>query len=233
MTKIKYAFIKSLPVMAGYIFLGIAFGIVLSEAGYNYIWAFFMSVFVYAGSLQFAMVPLMAGGVSALVMIMTAFFINARHLFYGLSFTESFDKIKQKPYMIFSLTDETYSVLCGCKTEDPDENMRDSWFYIALFDQGYWVLGSVIGAILGKAIPVDFTGIDFSMTALFVVILIERILIDPKKNGVVALISAIIAIVFLILLGVDNFLLPSLIVSVFIVTILSMVIKTEKGGAHE
>ncbi len=161
--------------MFGYIFLGTAYGIVLNQAGFGPFWALTISGVVYAGSAQFVMVPMMASGASLLTMFITIFFVNSRHLFYGLSFTESFSKIKAKPYMIFALTDETYSVLCGCRNEDPEEKMRDNWLLIALFDQSYWVLGSVLGAILGQVIPFDLTGIDFSMTALFVVILVDQI----------------------------------------------------------
>lgn len=213
-SRLKYAFSKSLPVMAGYIFLGIAFGIVLQQAGYNVFWALFMSSFVYAGSMQFAMVPLMAAGVSPITMAVTALFVNSRHLFYGLSFIDSFKKIKQQPYMIFSLTDETYSVLCGCRNEDPDEVHRDSWFFISLFDQLYWITGSVIGSLLGQALPIDFTGIDFSMTALFIVILVEQILTSVKTNGKIAIISLMTAILAVVIFGTEKFLLPSLVVTV-------------------
>lgn len=226
--KIAYAFPKTLPVMFGYLFLGIAFGIVLEEAGFNYIWALFMSVFVYAGSMQFAMVPLMASGVSALVMALTTLFVNFRHVFYGLSFVESFKKIKQQPYMIFSLTDETYSVLCGCKSIDPDEKHRDSWFYIAILDHSYWVIGSVLGALLGEFLPFDFTGIDFSMTALFVVILLEQILSNKSKNSVVAAVGFVAAFVCLIIFGIDKFLLPSLLITVFGVFLFSRIEKEVK-----
>ena len=215
--KIRYAFPRTLPVMAGYIFLGIAFGIVLADAGYNFMWAFFMSAVVFAGSMQFAMVPLMVAGVSPITMAVTTFFVNSRHLFYGLSFVESFKKIKGMPYMVFSLTDETYSVLCGCKNEDPQEEMRGAWFWIALLDQSYWVLGSVIGGILGQALPIDFTGIDFSMTALFVVILLEQILNNPKRNSVIAGMSGVAAIISLLIFGTGKFLLPALIVTVLMV----------------
>ena len=227
--RLRYAFVKSLPVMAGYIFLGIAFGIVLEEAGYNFIWALFMSVVVFAGSLQFAMVPLMAAAASPLLMAMTAFFVNLRHIFYGLSFIESFKKMKEKPYMIFALSDETYSVLCGCKNEDPKEEKRDAWFLIALMDQSYWIIGSVIGAVLGEALPVDFTGIDFSMTALFVVILIEQIIANVKRNGLLALVSMIITIAMLILFNADSFLLPSLLITVTVVVVYSKFTVMEDG----
>lgn len=216
---IKYAFIKSLPVMAGYIFLGIAFGIVLSEAGFGTIWALIMSVCVYAGSMQFVMVPMLASMVSPLSMAITAFFVNSRHMFYGLSFTESFSKMKTKPYMIFALTDETYSVLCGCRSEDPKEEMRAAWFLIALFDQLYWITGSIIGNVMGQVLPIDFTGIDFSMTALFVVILTEQILSGGRKELFAAAAGLGISVIALALLGARNFLLPALIITVLIVLI--------------
>lgn len=228
--KIKYAFPKTLPVMCGYIFLGIAWGIVLAEAGYNFIWAFFISCFVYAGSMQFTMVPLMVSAVSPVTMAVTTLFVNSRHLFYGLSFVESFKKIKQMPYMIFGLTDETYTVLCGCKNEDPDEKNREAWFWITILDQSYWVIGSVLGALLGEFLPFDFTGIDFAMTALFVVILIEQMLSNPKKNVAVAVFGMLSAVICLFVFGVEKFLLPSLLITVTFVFVFSLFYK-EKGGS--
>ena len=142
---IKYAFSRTLPVLFGYIFLGIAFGIVLQQAGFNFIWAFCISLFLYAGSMQFVLVPLLASAASPLTVAVTTLFVNSRHVFYGLSFIESFKKMKTQLYMIFSLSDETYSVLCSCKNEDPEEKNRPAWFLINLFDQSYWIIGSVIG----------------------------------------------------------------------------------------
>ena len=214
---IKYAFIKSLPVMFGYIFLGIAYGIVLTQAGFGAQWALLASVFVYAGSAQFVLVPLMAAGTSVLTVAVTILFVNSRHLFYGLSFTESFSKLKSRPYMIFALTDETYSVFCGCRNEDPEEKMIKAWPLIALFDQCYWITGSMIGALLGQVLPFDMTGIDFSMTALFVVILVDQIRNDKKKSGIAAFMAAIASLVCLLIFGGNNFLLPSLVITVLAV----------------
>lgn len=211
---IKYAFIKSLPVMFGYIFLGIAYGVVLSEAGFGVKWALGISLTVFAGSAQFVMVPLMAAGCSVLTMAVTILFVNFRHIFYGLSFVESFSKLKSKPYMIFSLTDETYSVLNGCRNDDPDETMRKSWPLIALFDQCYWVTGSVLGVLLGNVIPFDLTGIDYSMTALFIVILVDRIRLNLKRGLLVAFVSMTVSVISLLVFGTGSFLLPSLIVTV-------------------
>lgn len=219
--ELRYAFIKSMPVMCGYIFLGIAFGILLQQAGYHFIWALAISLFVYAGSMQFVMVPLLAAAASPLTMAVTTLFVNSRHLFYGLSFIESFKKMKTQPYMIFSLTDETYSVLCGCKNEDPMENHRPAWFLISLLDQSYWVIGSVLGALLGQVLPFDFTGIDFSMTALFVVILMEQILGNPEKARPAAVTGLAAGALCLFIFGADHFLLPALLITVFALTLYS------------
>lgn len=216
--ELKYAFIKSIPVMCGYVFLGIAFGISLQEAGYGWVWALAMSLFVFAGSMQFVMIPMMVSSVPVMTMAVTTLFVNCRHIFYGISFVESFRKMKQKLYMIFSLTDETYSVLCGCKQEDPEEKHRDAWFLIALIDQSYWVIGSVIGAWLGNLLPFDFTGIDFSMTALFIVILLEQVLGAAGRTKIAASIGLVTAAVFLIFFGTEHFLLPALLVTVFLLT---------------
>ena len=228
--ELHYAFFKSVPVMCGYLFLGIAFGISLQEAGFNWLWALLMSFVVYAGSLQFVMIPMLAGNVSLVTMAVTAFFVNCRHIFYGISFVEAFQKMKQKLYMIFSLTDETYSVLCGCKNEDPEEMHREGWFLISAIDHGYWITGSIIGGLLGDILPMDLTGIDFSMTALFVVILLEQVLGSRKKTKVAATLGLVVSIVCLLLLGTEKFLLPSLLITVFILTVYS---TTEKGMEKE
>lgn len=235
-TAMKYAFIKSIPVMCGYVFLGIAFGILLQDAGYNFIWAFFISLLVYAGSLQFVMVPLLASCISPLTMAVTSLFVNCRHVFYGISFIESFSKIKQKIYMVFSLTDETYSVLCSCKNEDPEELHRDSWFLISAINHSYWVIGSVIGGLLGNILPFDFTGIDFSMTALFVVILMEQLLGKKTESKIAAGIGLLVAFVSLILFGVDRFLLPSMLITVLLLSGYSTKAsfgKTKEGELHD
>lgn len=226
---VKYAFLKSLPVMFGYLFLGTAFGIVLTDAGYNAWWALMMSSVVFAGSMQFVMIPMMVSAVSPLTMALTTLFVNSRHLFYGLSFIESYKKMKTRPYMIFSLTDETYSVLCGCRTEDPEEEKRSSWFLISLFNQSYWIIGSVFGALLGEIIPFDMTGIDFSMTALFVVILVEQILSDPSKTWFTSLTGGLMALICLLIFGSGNFLLPALLITVFIVGIYGTVRKSNRA----
>lgn len=169
-----FAFQKTIPVLFGYLFLGIAFGLLLQEAGFNWIWALCMSLFIFAGSIQFIAVGFLSAGTPLFTVAIMSLLINCRHIFYGLSFIDSFRSMGKKyPYMIFSLTDETYSLLCSCQyPEDIDKNQ--AMFYIALLDHAYWVIGSVLGAVMGQLITFDLTGIDFSMTALFVVIFVEQ-----------------------------------------------------------
>ena len=205
---IWFAFRQSIPVMLGYIFLGIAFGLLLQDAGYSFIWAFFISVIVYAGSMQFVLVSLLTGGAGLLYTAVMTFFINGRHLFYGLSFVEKYKKMgKACPYMIFSLTDETYSVLCGTKV--PEELDEDKvFFWISLLDHSYWVMGSVLGALAGSYITFDTTGIDFSMTALFLVIVTEQW--QEQRSHFSAITGVVCGVIWLLLLGPDRFILPAL-----------------------
>lgn len=210
-----FALKKSLPVLFGYLFLGSAFGIMLYDAGYNFLWAIFISLIVYAGSGQFLLVSLLASGASLPTVALMTLFINSRHMFYGLSFIDKFKQGKWRyPFMIYGLTDETYSVNTSFSTVDDDIDEAHARFLISIFDHCYWILGSVIGALAGQTIPIDFTGIDFSMTALFIVIFID--LVREQKGGLKAVgpVGIIIGIICLIIFGADKFLLPSLIIAV-------------------
>ena len=205
---IGFAFKQSVPVMLGYIFLGIAFGLLLQNAGYSFVWAFLASVVIYAGSMQFVLVNLLTAGAGLFYTALMTLFINGRHIFYGLSFVEKYKKMgKAYPYMVFSLTDETYSVLCGTKV--PEGMSEDKvFFWISLLDQSYWVLGSVIGALAGRYITFDTTGIDFSMTALFVVIVVEQW--RGSRSHFPALLGAACGVLWLVALGPEQFILPAL-----------------------
>lgn len=213
----RFAFKQSVPILFGYVFIGIAFGLMLQKAGYHWLWAPFCSIVVYAGSLQYMLVALLTSGAGLLTTFVLSLVINGRQIFYGLSLLERYRGYgKLKPYMIFSLTDETYSLLCAMKTpEDIDE--KRAMFFISIFNQIYWIVGSIIGALVGDLITFDSTGIEFAMTALFVVILIEYL--QEEKNRLPALIGIISAILFLMLLSPDSFILPSICVSVFILIV--------------
>lgn len=205
---IQYAFKKSMPVFFGYLFLGIAFAITMCDAGFGAGWAILSSVILYAGSMQFAMVGLLSASTGLGTIAVMTLLINSRHMFYGLSFVEKFKKMgKRYPYMVFSLTDETYSVLCSVDQTE-GSNAPKSMFWIALFDHCYWVLGTIIGTILGGALPFDTTGIDFTMTALFVTIFIDQW--RSAKSHLPAVTAIISGVFYLVLLGPDNFLLPAI-----------------------
>ena len=215
MRELRYAFRQTVPVLCGYLFLGLAFGLLLQQAGYGWPWAVLTSVIVYAGSMQFVLVGLLGGGFASLLSVaLTTLSVNSRHLFYGLSFLETFRKMgRAKPYMIFSLTDETYSLLCSL--QPPKELDADRVrLYIALLDHAYWVAGGAAGAILGSVLPFDLTGIDFAMTALFVVIFVDQW--RGAKSRLPAVAGLGFGLLWLVVLGPDRFLLPALVCTVLV-----------------
>ena len=213
----------TVPVMCGYLFLGAAFGATLAQAGFGPAWALMMSGLVYAGSLQFVMVPLIASGAALMTVAMTALMVNARHLFYGVSYIGRFRRMgKLRPYMIFSLTDETYSVFCSLPGEESDGVM----LRVALYDQLYWVTGSVAGALLAQGLPFDLTGIDFAMTALFIVICVERAL--NRSDRLPMAIGALCSVGALIVLGPDRFLAPALALTAALLVAMDAARKEEK-----
>ena len=226
---IKTAFIKSLPVMAGYVVLAIGFGILMKEAGYGLFWTFLMSFTIYAGSMQFVAVSLLSSGASLISAGLTTLMVNARHLFYGVSMIEKYKNAgKKKLYLIFALTDETYSLLCG---DDYPEGEDKHWysFFVSLFNQSYWVLGSVIGSILGSLITFNTAGIDFSMTALFVTVFVEQWL--TTKNHLPAIAGLLCSLGCLLIFGPDGFLIPTMI-SITIVLSLCKNVMDVSGGAE-
>lgn len=202
------AFAVTIPVLCGYLFIGFAFGVMLRDIGYTSPWAFLTSLTVYAGSGQYLLVSLLAANASLVTVAFMTLLLNCRHIFYGLSFLETFHQMGHaKWYMIFSLTDETYSLLCSLKTpENVDPNAMCLW--IAMLDHSYWIFGSVIGAIIGGVLPFDSTGIDFAMTSLFTVIFIEQWM--STKQHIPAFLGLGAAAISLALLGPDNFILPAM-----------------------
>ncbi len=205
---LKLAFKRSLPVMAGYIVLGTGFGMLLAAKGYGVWWALAMSVFIYAGSMQYVAIDLIAGGASLISAALMTLMVNARHIFYGLSMIDRYRHAgKYKPYLIFSLTDETYSLVCRDDIpEGMDENKTR--FFISLLDQLYWIAGSAAGSLIGSFIPFNTTGIEFSMTALFIVVFIEQW--KSNKNHLSAFIGVGSSVICLIIFGAEGFIIPSM-----------------------
>lgn len=228
--ELTFAFRRSIPVFFGYLFLGIAFGLLMQSAGYGFVWSGLSSVFIYAGSGQFALVGWLSGGAALLTMALLTLSINSRHIFYGLSFIEKFKSMgKRGTYMILSLTDETYSLLCS--TVVPKELDEDkTFFYIALLNQIYWVLGSLLGALIGQLNAFNSEGIEFSMTALFTVIFVEQWL--SSKNHLPAIFGAVCGVVSLLAVGADKFVLPALVGTVALLSLLRAV-RPETKGAEE
>ena len=221
--KIKKAFKMTLPVLTGYVCLGIGFGIVLESKGYGLLWTFAMGLFIYAGSMQFVAVDLLAGGASLIATALTTLMVNARHLFYGISMIDKYkDAGKKKPYMIFALTDETYSLVVSDGTND-----KKLYFLISLFNHIYWVCGCVIGSALGSLLKFNTEGIDFVLTALFVTIFVEQWL--TAKNHLSAIIGVCSTAVCLLIFGKDMFLIPSM----MLITLLLTVFKKYTGSEGE
>ena len=215
---IRQAFYKSVPVMAGYVVLGTGFGILMRNAGYGVLWTAAMSAFIYAGSMQYVGVSLLTSGASVLTTALATIMVNARHLFYSISMIDTYKDAGQfKPYMIFALTDETYSLLCDGTTPDGTEpNLYR--FFVSLFNQCYWVSGSVLGSLLGTVLPFPTTGIEFSMTALFVAAFTEQWL--TTKDHVPALTGLLSTLLCLLVFGRERFLIPAMLLITLILTIL-------------
>jgi len=206
----KQAFLKSLPVMAGYVVLGFGFGMIAQKSGYGIWWVFAMSTFIYAGSMQYVAVDLLTGGATLITTALTTLMVNARHLFYGISMIEPYkDAGKKKPYLIFGLTDETYSLVCSGQAPD-GVDFHGYSFWVSLFNQSYWIIGSLLGALAGAVITFNTAGVDFAMTALFITVLVEQW--KSTKNHLPAVIGLVASVVCLLLFGRENFLIPDMLV---------------------
>lgn len=221
--ELKATFPHTIPVFTGYIVLGTAYGILLNSKGYSLLWVILTSMFIYAGSMQFVSVSLLSLGFNPVYTFIMTLMVNARHLFYGISMLTKYRGTgKIKPYLIFGLTDETFSILCSTKTP---EGMKENHFMllITLMNHLYWILGSIIGGVLGSFIEFNTKGIDFVLTALFVVIFINQW--KSTKNHMPVLVGVGASILCRILFGASNFIIPSMITILLSVTILQKQIE--------
>ncbi len=212
------AFYKSVPVLAGYVVLGTGFGILMRNAGFGVFWTAAMSIFIFAGSMQYVGVGLLSGGASVITTIITTIMVNARHLFYSISMVGQYkDTGRYKLYLIFALTDETYSLLSGGDIpEDTDPDLYR--FLVSFFNQCYWVTGSILGSLLGAVLPFPTTGIEFSMTALFIAAFTEQWL--TSKDHIPALTGLLCTLLCLVLFGRDTFLIPAMLLITLVLTLL-------------
>ena len=207
---LRRALIDTLPVMTGYVMLGMGFGILMAANGFSAIYSILMSVFIYAGSLQYLGISLLSSGASFISIAISSFLVNARHILYGISMFSKYRKTKKrKPYLIFALTDETYSLVC-------DETDEDYFLYVSLLDHLYWICGTVFGCIVSNLITFNTEGLDFVLTALFIVIYLEQWL--QSKDTYSALSGLVLTSICLFIFGKQDFLIPSM--ALIVITLL-------------
>ncbi len=224
-----YALQHSLPIFAGFIPLGLAYGVLMQNAGYNALWTGATCLFLLAGSLQFLMISFFTSSVSLITVAVMALLVNSRHIFYGISFIEKFRTLGPwKHYLIYTLSDENYSLHCATKADD---TMDEKWIYIftSTLVMLYWLIPSVLGGLIGSLIPFDMTGVDFALTALFVTILLDQM--KGATSRLPAAIAVVSSALCLLIFGPSNFILPSLIITVAALTVLRRYITPEKEDA--
>lgn len=226
-TLFRTAFLDTVPVMTGYVFLGFGFGILMQRSGFGVLWAGAMSLFIYAGSMQYVAVSLLTSGASLLTTALTTFVVNARHLFYGISMIEPYKNTgKKKPYLIFGLTDETYSLVSQLRVPEGVSKIGYC-FLVTLFDHIYWVSGTLLGALAGQLLPINYEGVEFALTALFVTIFVEQWL-STRRHGP-AIVGVAATVGSLLIFGKDVFLIPSMVI---IAVCLTLMRKAGKEASH-
>ena len=225
---LKVAFRDTIPVFTGYLFLGIGFGILLSEKGYGIGWAFFMALFMLAGSGQYLAVSLLASQASLITTAVATLLVNARHLFYGISMLDTYNNAgKEKPYLIFSLTDETYSLVT--QNQPPEGISRRTYcFLVSALDHMYWIVGCVVGNAAGALLNINFQGIEFVLTALFVTMFVEQWI--SNKDHRPAFIGVVSTALCLMIFGSEIFLIPSMAMIAILLTVSK---KTGRRDTHE
>ncbi len=209
----KAAFPHTIPILFGFIFLGISYGFMTVSKGFSPLYPIFMAMFIYAGSMEFVAVSLLLSAFSPVHAFFLTLIINARHLFYGISMLDVYRGTGwKKPFLIFGMSDETFTVnYTAAIPEDVDED----WFmlFVTLLDQSYWVIGTALGALLGSLIHFNSTGIDFVMTALFVCMLVDQW--KDKVNRESIMVGAICTFLCLMTLGSSHFILPAMLLIIF------------------
>ena len=220
---LKNAFIKSIPIMFSYLFVSMAYGIMMEEAGFKWYYSLFISMTVYTGAFQFLLITFLSSGASILTIALMAFLMNSRQVFYSLTFVDEFREMGKKMlYMIHTMTDETYAV--NLTLDSKGKEKEDTMFLIALLSRCYLMIGAVTGGILGQVIPFDLKGIDFCMTALFIIIFIDQW--EKADNHLPALAGLAVALICLITIGERNFILSSLL----IISGMLLVVRKRRSG---
>jgi len=211
------AFPYTIPVMTGYLFLGISYGVLITASGFPFWMPMLTSITVFAGSMEFVLVNLLLDGFDLLQAFLMTLMINARHLFYGISMLDKYKGTGwKKLYLIFGLTDESFSV--NCVTEPPEDIDR-GWFmfFVTLLDHSYWILGATLGGIFGSVLHFNTDGLDFVMTAMFVVIFMEQWKKD--RNHLSAVLGLVLPIICLIVFDAGSFMIPAMLAIMFGLTV--------------
>ncbi len=207
-TAFKAAFPLTIPIMAGFLFLGLAYGIYMNVSGFAFWYPMLMSLIIFAGSVEFVAVGWLLGAFAPVSALLLTLMINARHLFYGLSLLDKYNvPAKKKYYLIFGMCDESFSINCTAKIP---QGVDKGWFmfFVTLLNQIYWVAGATAGGLFGSLVRFDTTGLEFVMTALFVVIFLEQW--RKEKNHGSSLLGLGLSLICLILFKGANFILPSM-----------------------
>ena len=226
----KRAFVHTLPVFAGYLVLGLGFGILLRVAGFGALWALAMSIFMYAGSMQYVGVSLLSGGTSLITVAVTTLMVQARHLFYGISLIDRYRGAgAKKLYLMHALTDETYSLVTS--THIPDfVDEKSYYFAISLLNHLYWITGCMLGSLAGAILPFSSEGVDFAMTALFVTIFVEQWVSEKEHRP--ALIGLGASALCLLVFGSESFLIPSMVLILLGLFLLRRPIEGKEEKRH-
>ena len=208
-TILKTAFVKSIPIFCSYVFVSMAYGMMMASAGFPWYDSLLVSLTVYTGAFQFVLITFLSSGASLITLALTALLMNSRQSFYSLTFLKEFKQMgRRKLYMIHTMTDETYAV--NSTLDLPKKEKEDTMFLVALFSRCYWMVGSVLGVILGQIITFDLTGIDFCMTALFLIIFIDQW--EKAEKHTPALTGLGIGVICLLIFGENRFMLPALLI---------------------
>ena len=208
-TTLKTAFVKSIPIFCSYVFVSMAYGMMMASAGFPWYDSLLVSLTVYTGAFQFVLITFLSSGASLITIALTALLMNSRQSFYSITFLKEFKQMgRRKLYMIHTMTDETYAV--NCTLDLPKKEKEDTMFLVALFSRCYWIVGSVLGDILGQIIPFDLTGLDFCMTALFLIIFIDQW--EKAEKHTLALTGLGIGVICLLIFGENRFMLPALLI---------------------
>ena len=230
---LKKTFLSSLkqssPIFISFIPVGLAYGVLMQNAGYNVLWSGLTSIMVDAGSLQFLMVSFFSSSTPLVTVAVMALLVNSRHIFYGLPFIEKFRSFgPSRFFLTYYLTDETFSLSCARKPEE-GVNEKGAYIFTTVLVVSYWLILSMLGTWIGSLIPFDMTGVDFAMTALFTVILVDQL--RNAENRLPAVAAFVSAILCLVLIGPANFILPSLAITVAALVLLRRVIEPVKEEA--